>query len=69
MNDKDITAINVDDFIREKKLKNAKYIRWGKNGQKYFKNFVKSLYDFEHYRYPKTFFNGFTFMGIKHYKR
>ena len=69
MKDKEINAINVDDYMRDRKRAGAKSVRWGKNGAVYFKGFVKALYDAECYKYPRTFFSGFLFMGLKHYLR
>lgn len=70
MKDADITIANVDDFIRERKRNRARYIRWGKNGARYFKRFVRAVCAPDEYgigfKVPKNL-NGITFMGIKHY--
>lgn len=68
MKDKDITSINVDDYIREVIRKGINYVRWGKNGAEHFKNFAKAVLEFEGYKLPKSFFSGFYFMGVKHYR-
>ena len=59
MKDKDITVMNVDDFIREKRRAKAKFIRWGKNGAKCLLKFVKAdNVDYE---------RGFLYLGIRHF--
>ena len=40
--DEDFTALNVDDYIRDKKKEGAKYIGWGKNGWKRFSDFFEA---------------------------
>ena len=68
MIDKDITAINVDDYIRERKKAGAKYIKWGINGVKHFRFFARIIYHDSLLRFPHSFPNGHQFMGIKHYR-
>lgn len=64
MKDKDITAENVEDFIRERKRNGAKYIRWGKNGGLLIKRFIRA--SLSAYDLPKNL-NGLRFMGLTHY--
>ncbi len=72
MNQKNITEMTVDDYIREQKNKGKKFIRWGKS-VKIFRNFAKAVFAPDEYgigwKLPRSFPNGDMFMGIKHYKK
>lgn len=63
MKQKDITMLNIDDYIREKARSGARKIIWGRNnGLKCFYRFVNAL--------NKTTFkqlHGIVFMGLRHY--
>ena len=40
--DNDITDMNVDDYIRERRKSGAKYIYWGENGWQRFTSFFEA---------------------------
>lgn len=73
----EITVINVDDFIRERKRSGAKYIRWtSKTAFEALQEFWKANLPCSHgwfclcgngERNLIKKDNGMTFMGIKHY--
>ena len=67
MKKNNITANNVDDFIREKKKQGCKRIFWGKDESVHFVTFATAVYEMECYKLPKNFFGGFRFLGVKHY--
>ena len=71
---KNITEINIDDYIRNQKRKGIKILRWGKKEWGILKKFVKAAttpLD----EYGVTLGSGYilkegnTFMGIKHEQR
>ena len=66
---KDINEVNVDDYIRERKKTNVKYIQWSKKSFKFFKKFVIASYPTEFgFKLPKIF-HGLSYLGLKHYLR
>ena len=71
---KDITQINVDSYIRERKRNGNKFIRWSKKTFKFFEKFYQAVVCSAHSVFcdicsepgmkPKK---GVIFMGIKHF--
>jgi hypothetical protein len=69
MTQKDISISDVDDYIREQKKLGKKSIRWGANGKRCFRYLVKATYAGLNWHQPRKIFNGFKFMGVKHYSK
>ena len=53
MKQKDVTILNIDDYMREQKVKGIRTIRWSKRCWAILRLFTK----------------GSVYMGIKHYQR
>ena len=66
MKQSEITSLNVDDFVRERKRNGSKYIRWNKKAFSYFRRFYIAVCEMNYIK-PQRNLNGLTFMGIKHY--
>lgn len=61
---RNLSMVNIDDYIRQRKLFGAKSIIWGKHGLKIFYKFLKMSY-----KIPKNEIHGLRFLGLKHYIR
>lgn len=66
---KDITAINVDDYIREQKKSGKKFIIWDKKKVLIFRKFARATFHdpLFNWRMPHSFPDKALFMGIKHF--
>lgn len=62
---KDVTFLNVDDYVRERLRNGAKKIFWDKNGANLLKLFLIN----SGFQISSSFPKGDIFMGIKHYKK
>ena len=82
----EITELNVDDYIRQKKRMGQRRFFWSGEALKAFKYFSEATFADPMVGYPEEYFtiknnealpkpywehypNGFTFMGVNHFKK
>ena len=72
LNQSQLDATNIDDYVKQEKRKSKRFIRWNKKNWKLIKYFFCAMFDYdnerEERRAKRMFKSGITFMGIKHYR-
>lgn len=64
---KDLSMLNIDDYIRQRVKSGAKSIMWGNHGLKIISKYLGCLTGTASFRISEI--HGLRFLGVKHYIR